>query len=415
MRVSEIIAALASTTKRTKKEEILREHQTNKWLVNVIRWTYEPLDNYGIIELGEFWKGNKHLEDLSLCDTEILFNRLKSRVYTGNVAKYEVLNHFTDLAEEDIELVRNIFRRDLRCGINIKSIETVFPGMLSAIEVQLAKKYDPEKNYNVGNWFATPKYDGLRGLFLNGKLYSRNNKPFVGFEDIEAELAEICEEYDLNCVDGELFSKEYTFQELQSMILTKKGIHPTIKKEIQYVIFAIRNANADNQFSTPVMYRTMQEIAERYYGTRLVFLEAVQIHNNPTAIQAFTNLCIEQGFEGSVLRNPYKSYVPGRSDYLLKVKMFEEEDLTVVNVFEGAGKYVGKLGGVICETIIDGVQIKTEVGSGFSDEEREEFWKHPETIVGKTIEVKYQNLTDLKEDGTKSLRFATFRRLKLDR
>ena len=78
---------------------------------------------------------------------------------------------------------------------------------------------------------------------------------------------------------------------------------------------------------------------------------------------------------------------------------------------EGNGKYQGMLGKFICEGKVEGHFIKTEVGSGFNDEQRSEFWKEKKSLIGKKIECKYQNLTD----DNSSLRFPIFLKFKLDR
>jgi DNA ligase-1 len=100
-----------------------------------------------------------------------------------------------------------------------------------------------------------------------------------------------------------------------------------------------------------------------------------------------------------------------RSDALLKYKSFFEEDLKVVGVVEGKGKYQGMLGAFVCEGVVEGHKISTEVGSGFDDEMREFFWKNRKNLIGMMVEVKYQGLTDSQD----SLRFPIFQKTKEDR
>ena len=60
------------------------------------------------------------------------------------------------------------------------------------------------------------------------------------------------------------------------------------------------------------------------------------------------------------------------------------------------------------------VQFKgneVRVGSGFSDEQRIEFWKNPDLIVGRVIEVKYKEVTKNK-NGTESLQFPVFMQIR---
>ena len=50
-----------------------------------------------------------------------------------------------------------------------------------------------------------------------------------------------------------------------------------------------------------------------------------------------------------------------------------------------------------------------EVGSGFTDEQREEFWKYKDKYIGFVAEIKYQNASK------NSIRFPVFMRLRLDK
>ena len=85
-------------------------------------------------------------------------------------------------------------------------------------------------------------------------------------------------------------------------------------------------------------------------------------------------------------------------------------DLFVTNVFEGKGKYKGTLGGVVVE--YKGQPVG--VGSGFSDIQRKMIWEHPESIVGKLIEVQYFEESKDK-NGKPSLRFPVFKKIRLDK
>jgi DNA ligase-1 len=81
------------------------------------------------------------------------------------------------------------------------------------------------------------------------------------------------------------------------------------------------------------------------------------------------------------------------------------EDLKIVDVQEGTGKYLGRLGAIIVER--EGVKIN--VGSGFKDEERC-IIQEASQFIGKIVEVKYDSLTP-----DKSLRFPRFVRLREDK
>ncbi len=71
------------------------------------------------------------------------------------------------------------------------------------------------------------------------------------------------------------------------------------------------------------------------------------------------------GGEGLILHRASALYVAGRSDDVLKLKPFQDEEAIVIAYFPGQGKYQGMLGSLLVENQ-DGLRFK--LGSGFSDD-----------------------------------------------
>ena len=119
-------------------------------------------------------------------------------------------------------------------------------------------------------------------------------------------------------------------------------------------------------------------------------------------------------FAGEVLkRSPSPMIRIGREDDLGAVaktfarRLRPKRSLAGIEGFvEGTGKHEGKLGSVI--VTFDGVQV--QVGSGFSDELRGQIWADQQSFLGRTVEIRYQEVTP---DG--SLRFPTFKCFRNDR
>ena len=72
---------------------------------------------------------------------------------------------------------------------------------------------------------------------------------------------------------------------------------------------------------------------------------------------------------------------------------------------------MGKLGAFVCEGIDDGKTIKVNVGSGFTDSNRSEYWDGRTTVLGQVVEVRADAITQ-NQDGTYSLRFPRFMRFR---
>jgi DNA ligase-1 len=116
---------------------------------------------------------------------------------------------------------------------------------------------------------------------------------------------------------------------------------------------------------------------------------------------------IDGGYEGIMIKDPNAPYECKRTASWLKLKPFIEVSLEVTNVEEGTGRNVGRLGALVCSGQDDGKQITVNVGSGFSDDQRTEFWSSRDTLLNEVVEVRADAITQ-NQDGTYSLRFPRF-------
>jgi DNA ligase-1 len=117
---------------------------------------------------------------------------------------------------------------------------------------------------------------------------------------------------------------------------------------------------------------------------------------------------IAGGYEGIMIKDPAALYETKRSVAWLKQKPYIEVSLSVVNLEEGTGKNVGRLGALVCEGVDDGKEIRVNVGSGFTDADRDSFWADRGSVVGNIVEVRADAVTQ-NQDGTYSLRFPRFK------
>jgi len=117
---------------------------------------------------------------------------------------------------------------------------------------------------------------------------------------------------------------------------------------------------------------------------------------------------LEQGLEGIMVKDPDAIYECKRSHAWLKMKPFIELTLTIVGAEEGTGKNLGKLGAFVFEGVEDGKLIRVNVGGGYSDKQREDYWKYKDNAMGLLGEVRADAITQ-NQDGSYSLRFPRFK------
>jgi DNA ligase-1 len=120
---------------------------------------------------------------------------------------------------------------------------------------------------------------------------------------------------------------------------------------------------------------------------------------------------VDSGFEGIMVKDPDAKYECKRGTAWMKMKPFIEVSLEVRAYEEGTGRNEGRLGALVCEGVDDGKAIAVNVGSGFTDSHRREYWEARDSLLGQIIEVRADAVSQ-NQDGTYSLRFPRFLRFR---
>ena len=243
----------------------------------------------------------------------------------------------------------------------------------------LAHVYDPKRV--IFPAYIQPKLDGIRAIWLHKekRFVSRNNKPLVLNSNLISEIVKF--PFD---IDGELIVPGKKFNEISGIVRHQDVTE--LKECIMYVIFDIINC------STNYLLRleSLENFKKNRSFAQINFLERHIVFNYQD-IEIHHNIHLNQGYEGSIIRNntPYEFK---RSFNLLKIKPTKEIICKIIGLIEGTGKYEGMLGALTVETPDKKI---FNVGSGFSDEEREFIWKNPaERYNNILLKVKYQDLSE---------------------
>lgn len=348
------------------------------------KWALDPMINYYVTV------SDNELVNLPLGTKSIYprhFDLLKrlSEGYRGDAAKCEVMNALGCLDYKNRYVFFTILNKRPNCGVSVKTVNLVFPGLLTTFGVQLAQVYKQGmKLFAPGKyWIISPKIDGLRGVFTNGKFYSRNGKEIPGLTN----LAEVLKsKLPAGCtLDGELTVPGKTFNELSGEIRSFKET-----KDVRYNVFDFIKLN-DN--STLVNRLTgLDNWVEDNAGILNAGVRRVK-HSfvaDDNQIDKFYNEFISQGYEGAVLKDPDGERYNGRNKDWLKLKPSYTTDVQVIDLERGTGKYSNAIGALIVS--YKGCYVK--VGSGLTDKQRAAWYQNPNLIMGKTIEVMYMEETE---------------------
>lgn len=359
-----------------------------------------------------------------------LLEALRTRSITGHRARDRIaeVSQLFDSAEWNT-VCRRVLIKDLRCGISEKTLNKVLGKTTWAIPVfscQLAQDSAGQPTKLRGTKRLEVKLDGVRVLaVVSGaavSLYSRNGKLFENFPQIAEAIADhrIGLQHGNNTggrfvLDGEIVGE--SFQKLMKQAHRKSDAQTD--GMIYHVFDIIPLDDFERGYWNAPQHRRI-DMLERARAMlpadgmvqimpgMNVDLDTAEGHD---VMRRFAEASVEQGYEGIMIKNLGAPYQCRRSDYWMKWKPFIEVSLSVVATEEGTGKNAGKLGALVCEGIDDGKDIRVNVGSGLTDEQRDEFWQLKDDCIGMIAEVRADAITQ-NQDGTYSLRFPRFMRFR---
>jgi len=374
MLVHSIIEELRSTTSRKNKQRIMQSNKTNTVFLDVLLYAYSPFKHYFITKI----KPVSPSGVLTLTNTYTqwtdMLNALARRHLSGHTAQYKILQYLSTITKEEQEVFIRVLKKDLRCGIGPKLINSCFPALIPDYGAMKAKLLD-ERRFTPGMYMSL-KLDGNRGLLARGAIRSRNGLTITGCEHI---LDSIPKGFD--SLDGELKNPNVHWQ------ISSGDIRSNAKSENQiYYVFDIPNHSGPFEERLKELDALSQALSP---DDPIKVIKHKPVYSLHVMYRNFTK-ALNAGYEGLVLKTPRHLYQTRRTYDWLKVKNTLEEDLPIIYAVEGQGRLKGTLGSIIVERA-NGVTVS--VGSGFSDELRDAIWKDPDAYIGKTAEIQYHEET----------------------
>jgi DNA ligase-1 len=264
----------------------------------------------------------------------------------------------------------------------------------------LAQKFDEKRIKEKKSVYIEPKLDGIRcfAVVRNGTatLYARSGKVISNFDDTIGKELETLPE---GCYDGEIMGED--FIALMRQAYRKEGVE-TSGTYLSLFDYLPLNDWLTKETTMSARDRYGKMYTYLWHAGELKYLRHVErrtIAADYEQILKIHDEYVALGYEGAMIKDVHAPYKFGRGYEVMKLKSFHDVDLKIKGLLEGTGKHTGKLGSVVVE--YNGVEV--QVGSGLTDELREKVWNDQESFLGRTIEVRYQEVTP---DG--SLRFPTF-------
>jgi DNA ligase-1 len=287
---------------------------------------------------------------------------------------------------------------------------------------QLAHDSANHESKVTGKRFIEVKLDGVRVITMvhpDGRvnMFSRNGKEFVNFPHITEQFKSIADTLLEPWVfDGEIMSS--SFQDLMKQVHRKSDVQAKdavlhLFDCIPLVHFERGTWNATQEFRSNHLTEFMAHHQDSLPNMTMVGQELVDLDSEAgqSKYKEINALAIEGGYEGIMIKDPGAPYECKRSHAWLKLKPFIEVSLEVQGVEEGTGRNEGRLGALICSGDDGGKFIQVNCGSGFTDNDRIDYWTNRNTLFGAVVEVRADAITQ-NQDGTYSLRFPRFLRFR---
>ena len=426
-----IIQKLEADNSRLAKEAILAE-AAKEGLPEFFEGVRMALDNLYTFGVKEVPVSEVDGQGLSWDNFKELADSLYRRQLTGHAARDAIqLAMSVATKQQWNDFYRRILIKDLRCGVSEKTVNKVLKGTdiapVPVFECMLAHDGANHEKKITGKKLLEPKLDGVRAITVvdyeskTVTMYTRNGKVLENFSHITQYLQDHIEEIGRSTVfDGEVVS--HSFQDLMKQVHRKSDVQAQDARLCLFDVVPLVEFKAGKSvMGQRRRSKFLKENFSKLFGDSgcLEIIPQIEVNLDEflgdIEYRDYNKKMVAEGFEGIMIKDPDSKYECKRSTSWLKQKPFIEVSLTVTAVEEGTGRNVGKLGAFVCEGVDDGKTIVVNVGSGFSDANRSDYWDSnttdPSTIVGQVVEVRADAVTQ-NQDGTYSLRFPRFLRFR---
>jgi DNA ligase-1 len=415
----QIIQELEADNSRLAKEAIIEREKDNVELFEGFKLALSPYTTFGVKKVpshsgpdgqGLPWEAFKELCHL-----------LSTRQLTGDDARDAIeLALSASKGDQWNYWYRRILIKDLRCGVSEKTVNKVKKNAVPVFECMLAHDGANHEKKITGVRLIEPKLDGVRCITIvdyesrTVVQYTRNGKILENFSHISDSLLANIDDLGRSYVlDGEVVSS--SFQSLMKQVHRKDDVKASDARLMLFDMIPLsefqKGKSVMGQKRRTALLKALKPIFDKCENIDVIDQIEIDLNSYVGELQfkEFNKEAIENGFEGIMIKDPNAPYECKRSTSWLKQKPFIEVSLTVLETEEGTGRNEGKMGALVCEGTEDGKLIKVNVGSGFSDEDRDEFWSCK--VDGQVVEVRADAITQ-NQDGTYSLRFPRFLRFR---
>jgi len=257
------------------------------------------------------------------------------------------------------------------------------------VKPMLAHKLEDRKSKVKFPVAMQPKLDGMRCIATITGLTSREGKPIVSVPHINKALEPFFETHPDVVLDGELYNHELKedFNKIISFVKKTKPTQKDFDLSAEYIEYHVYDCilPVDHGFK-----KRSQQLYEFDLPKCCVKVETLYYVTDWDDVEAQHQLFVQDGYEGSMLRNLNSLYQNKRTHDLLKKKDFQDAEFEILDIEEGAGNRSGMMGRINFKTI-NGLEFSAS--SRGNEDYYKELLQNKAEYIGQMATVRFQNLT----------------------
>jgi len=410
-----IINELNESNSSNYKLQVLKKYSTNEQLKRLLKMTYCTVSyTYGIslkrvrdIDESEYKNENNLTSALNVLEKEFA-----SRNWSGNFAHEMLEELLLSLTKEDAEVLRRVIDRDLKINIGKTQINKIFKDLIVDLPYMRCGVYSDKtaKKINFPSCIQLKADGSFRSVVVQGssvKFFSRS-----GEESYFPILAESFSNLSDGVYMGELLVDGVTDRSEGNGLLNS-DTPPHDKIYIQLWDYIKLEEWSAGKSGVPYIQRLKElkfELPSNNFHIQLI--PTFNVKNIQEALQK-TSEFMTAGYEGSILKDWNTPFKDGTSATQLKLKLCIDASVRITGFTEGSKgtKREAYFGAITFEN--DEGTIKGQT-SGFSDAQLKDFNSRREELIGKIIDVQFNDLTKGRDNEHYALSHPRFLQVRED-
>ena len=236
------------------------------------------------------------------------------------------------------------------------------PKALSEQCAAFKKKYPTLDDLPADEYIMMAKYDGCLAIITPEGVITRTGEPITSLPHVLAQARDLLPGY---VIFGEAYKWNAPFKDISGAFRRHAPQGDLFIVAFDAVPVEDWRAGVCNE---PYKER-LARLREAWHASPAPSI-IVAPASDAGGSQGFANALVAQGgHDGAILRRADAPWTTGASKNgeAIKVKPVQSLDLRAVDWFYGKGKHTGRAGGIVVEYR----GVKTQVGTGFTDHERE--------------------------------------------